>query len=179
MRYTRRRYTKPTLLTLIAIAISTSYVQHFVSAQTAKFASRSKLVDDESKKKKKRSFFGKRTTRQVVKEEKRDGEWYSWSKMKDEGGGGYNDKDDVSWKWELFIAESRIIVVSVIASIVCAIIPLMWYTYVGLQIKKKTEGGEYSLSCPLSVPGGRYVFLSYNSISLTTLFLILYKQLMI
>jgi len=124
---------------------------HFVSAQTAKFASRSKLVDDESKKKKK-SFFGKRTTRQVVKEEKRDGEWYSWSKMKD-GGGGYNDsKDDVSWKWELFIAESRIIIVSVVSSIVCAIISLVWYISTGVTIlqpgvqidKKKTEGGEYS-----------------------------------
>lgn len=161
MRYTKR-YTNPTLLALIAtIAIIftfTSYVQNFhiicpqfVSAQTAKFASRSKLVDDESNKKR-RSFFGKRTTRQVV-EEKRDGEWYSWSKMKKEGG-GYNDnkEDDVSWKWELFIAESRIIIVSVIASILCAIISLVWYISTGVTIlqpgvqldKKREEGGEYS-----------------------------------
>ena len=67
-------------------------------------------------------------------------------------GSGYNDsKDDVSWKWELFIAESRIILVSVIASIACAIISLVWYISAGvilqpgIQIdKKKTEGGEYS-----------------------------------
>jgi len=65
-------------------------------------------------------------------------------------GGGYNDdKDDVSWKWELFIAESRIILVSVIASIVCAIISLVWYISTGVtilqpgvQIDKKIEGGE-------------------------------------
>ena len=150
MRSIRRRYTKPTLLILIATIAIISTSPHFVSAQSAKFASRSKLVDDESKKKKK-SFFGKRTTRQEVKEEKRDGEWYSWSKTKNgEGGGYYNDsEDDLSWKWELFIAESRIIIVSVIASIVCAIISLVWYTSAGvilqpgIQIeKKKTEGGE-------------------------------------
>ena len=167
MRYTRRRYTKPTLLTLIAIAISISYVHHFVSAQTAKFASRSKLLDDESKKKK-RSFFGKRTNRQVVREEKRDGEWYSWSKMKDEGGGGYDSKeDDVSWKWELFIAESRIILVSVIASIACAIISLVWYIssgiilQPGLQIDNKEEGGECS---PYLAPSllGVYMCFFYN-----------------
>jgi len=158
MRYTKR-CSKPTLTVIATIAfistISTSYVQnkispHFVSAQTTKFASRSKLVDEESKKKK-RSFFGKRTTRQVVNEEKRDGEWYSWSRGQTmKMGGGYNDdKDDVSWKWELFIAESRIILVSVIASIVCAIISLVWYISTGVtilqpgvQIDKKIEGGE-------------------------------------
>ena len=159
MRSIRRRYTnKPTLLALIAtIAIISTYYVHnlspqFVSAQTAKFASRSKLVDDESNKKK-RSFFGKRTTRQVVKEEKRDGEWYSWSRGQTmKMGGGYNDnKDDVSWKWELFVAESRFILVSVIASIVCAILSLVWYTYAGVILqpgiqldKKREEGGEYS-----------------------------------
>jgi len=148
---------KTAFVSTIAIisTISTSYVQnkispHFVSAQTTKFASRSKLVDEESKKKK-RSFFGKRTTRQVVNEEKRDGEWYSWSRGQTmKMGGGYNDnKDDVSWKWELFIAESRIILVSVIASIACAIISLVWYISAGvilqpgIQIDKKmTEGGE-------------------------------------
>lgn len=155
-----RRYTNPTLLALIATIaiISTSYVQNkispqlFVSAQTAKFASRSKLVDDESKKKK-ISFFGKRTTRQVVKEEKRDGEWYSWSRGQTmKMGGGYNDNEDgISWKWELFVAESRFILVSVIASIVCAILSLVWYTYAGVILqpgiqldKKREEGGEYS-----------------------------------
>ena len=73
--------------------------------------------------------------------------------MKKEGG-GYNDnkEDDVSWKWELFIAESRIIIVSVIASILCAIISLVWYISTGVTIlqpgvqldKKREEGGEYS-----------------------------------
>ena len=141
MRYTKR-YTKPTLLALTATIAIISTSPQFVSAQS--FASRSKLVDDESNKKR-RSFFGKRTTRQVVKEEKRDGEWYSWSRGQTmKMGGGYNDSKDVSWKWELFVAESKIILVSVIASMMCAIISLVWYTFLQptIQIDKKTEGGE-------------------------------------
>ena len=80
-------------------------------------------------------------------------------------GGGYNDnKDDVSWKWELFVAESRFILVSVIASIACAIISLVWYISAGvilqpgIQINKKTEGGEYSPYLAPSVPRGRLCF---------------------
>ena len=52
------------------------------------------------------------------------------------------DGSSSSWEWDLFLAESRMIFVSVIVSVLCAILPFLWYSMPGKGIFVGHDGGE-------------------------------------
>lgn len=105
----------------------------FASAQNiaGKFASRTKLdVDDSNnkKKKKKRRLFGGRGNLKEIADETTlvDGEFNS-----------------TSWKWKLFLAESRMIIISFITSVLCAVLAWMWYSRPRYEkVITKVDSGE-------------------------------------
>ncbi len=132
----RRRPSKSTLILLIAIAF-VSHVSRdvssssaiFVSAQNVagKVATRAKLEEQGSKKK--RRFWGGTRNEEVDAVATSDGEYSSfggviWKRRKRVV--GVNRGDETSWKWDLFLAESRMIFMSVIMSGLCAILSFIW-----------------------------------------------------
>ena len=139
-----------TLLLLVAVVLIAQYDANlplpssiFVSAQT-KFASRAKL--DEGSKKKRKLFGGTRKEEGTLD----DGEYTSWWKKRNKVVGG--DNLDSSWRWELFLAESRMIIISFITSVLCAALSWIWYSRPIFKKGAGEEGGEYfcECACPLS-----------------------------
>ena len=141
---------KPALILLIAIALGSSHNGNrvssrssiFVSAQNVagKVATRAKLEERGSKKK--RRFWGGRNEEEVAATS--DGEYSSfggvWTRRKrvvDANGG-----DETSWQWDMFLAESRMIFVSVIMSGLCAILSFVWYSRPQFGMKDGEEGGK-------------------------------------
>jgi hypothetical protein len=136
-------------LALVAIALITLYANQssrldhggasvFASAQNVagKVATRAKLT------KKKRSFWGNHRGEEVVNDDAaRDGEFDGslWRRMR-----RVFDRDDSSssWEWDLFLAESRMIFVSVIVSVLCAFVPFIWYSIPGKGISAGHDGEE-------------------------------------
>ena len=143
---TKRWLSKPTqaLVATIALFVITPYA--LAQNVAGKLATRTKLVD-ESKTKKKRSFWGGKTAQQEVANVD-DGEYTFWSRRRRQREKkGTNEGDELSWRWELFYAETKMIMVSVVTSVLCAVLSWMWYarpTLCGDNVKKKSgeEGGE-------------------------------------
>ena len=137
---TKRWLSKPTLALVATIAL---FITPYALAQNVagKFATRTKLVDES--KKKKRSFWGGKTAQQEVVNVD-DGEYTFWSRKRKKE--GTNEGDELSWKWELFYAETKMILVSVITSVLCAVLSWMWYARPKIcrdDVKKiEEEGGE-------------------------------------
>jgi hypothetical protein len=165
----RRRPTP--LFTLVTIAFITLYANQssqlhqkgtsvFASAQdvAGKFATRAKLITTTKKKEKNRFFWGNRRGEEESNEDVgRDGEFDGslWRRLRRIVDG---DVGSSSWEWDMFLAESRIIFLSIIVSILCAFLPFLWY----LIPEKRTSagrdgaegGGEFDVptcSCPLSL----------------------------
>ena len=125
---TTRRWLKPTLAlsAIIAIILTTTPS----TAQTiGKFASRAKSTT--TTKKKKRSFFG--ANREAVTED------------------NTTDDGELSWSMELFLAETKMIGISIVTSILGAIMTWLWYSKSvicdKINVKKekdvsREEGGE-------------------------------------
>ena len=114
----------------------------FASAQNGagKFATRAKLTSTSSKKK--RPFWGNRRLEEVANEESdRDGEFDDslWRRLWRAFDGGNSSS---SWEWDLFLAESRMIIVSIIASVMCAFLPFIWYSMPGKRISARHDGEE-------------------------------------
>ena len=144
---TKRWLSKPTLALVATIALFIITPYALAQNVAGKLATRTKLVD-ESKTKKKRSFWGGKTAQQEVANVD-DGEYTFWSRKRRqrEQKEGTNEGDELSWRWELFYAETKMIMVSVITSVLCAVLSWMWYarpTLCGDNVKKKSEeeGGE-------------------------------------
>ena len=128
---TTRRWPK-TILALVAIIaiILTTTPSYYATAQTiGKFASRAKSTT--TTKKKKRSFFG--ANRKAVTED------------------NTTDDGELSWSMELFLAETKMIGISIITSILCAVMTWLWYSKSvicdKINVKKekdvsREEGGE-------------------------------------
>ena len=138
--YARSSWHKPTLA-LMAIALIAPFAdlsRHsqrlpltgtvvFASAQkfAGKFASRTKL--EGSSQKKKRKFWGNRSSKEV----------------KEDDGESYTSNTSSSWKWELFLVESRMIFISCITSVLCAALSWIWYSRPRSEVKNDgEEGGE-------------------------------------
>jgi hypothetical protein len=141
---------RTTLLLLVAVVLIAQYDANlprpssiFVSAQT-KFASRAKL--DEGSKKKRKLFGGTRKEEGTLD----DGEYTSWWKKRNKVVGG--DDNGSSWRWELFLAESRMIIISFVTSVLCAALSWIWYSRPIFKKGAGEEGGEYfcECACPLS-----------------------------
>jgi hypothetical protein len=118
----------------------------FVSAQNVagKFATRAKLTTKTSTKKKKRWFGGNRRVEEVAANEDaaRDGEFDGsslWRRLRSVFDG---DDSTSSLEWDLFLAESRMILVSVIVSVLCALVPFAWYSMPGKGIPSTHDGEE-------------------------------------
>ena len=157
-RTVRWRLSKPAwalIIATIALSITQPYV---VLAQNVagKIATRTKLVDDgtttkNKKKKRSFSFWGGKTAAQqkVVNVDGGDGEYSFWSRKrnKKKEGSTNNKGDESSWTWELFYAETKMIIVSVITSVLCAVLSWIWYARPILcrdDVKKTgEEGGEW------------------------------------
>ena len=144
---TKRWLSKPTLALVATIALFiTPYALAQAQNVAGKLATRTKLVD-ESKKKKRSLFWGGKTAQQEVANVD-DGEYTFWSRRRRQREKkGTNEGDELSWRWELFYAETKMIMVSVITSVLCAVLSWMWYarpTLCGDNVKKKSgeEGGE-------------------------------------
>ena len=142
---TKRWRSKPTLALVATIAL---FITPYALAQNVagKLATRTKLVD-ESKTKKKRSFWGGKTAQQEVVNVD-DGEYTFWSRKRRqrEQKEGTNEGDELSWRWELLYAETKMIMVSVVTSVLCAVLSWMWYARPKMcrdDVKKSgEEGGE-------------------------------------
>jgi hypothetical protein len=116
-----------------------------VSAQNVagKFAARTKLSDASSSKKKKRSFWVSRKNIAVEDEEDKYGEC-RWTKQ------GVRK----CWWWDLFLAESEMIVKAVGMSVLCAVVSWLWHLrsqyYVDEDRGKEEDKGEFQ---PLPLSG--------------------------
>ena len=146
---TKRWLSKPTLALVATIALFVITPYALAQNVAGKLATRTKLVD-ESKKKKRSLFWGGKTAQQEVANVD-DGEYTFWSRKRKKKEGSTNTNmnkgDELSWRWELFYAETKMIMVSVITSVLCAVLSWMWYarpTLCGDNVKKKSgeEGGE-------------------------------------
>ena len=135
---TKRWLSKPTLALVATIAL---FITPYALAQNVagKFATRTKLVDES--KKKKRSFWGGKTAQQEVVNVD-DGEYTFWSRRMKKEGSTMNKGDELSWRWELFYAETKMIMVSVITSVLCAVLSWMWYARPTLRNDAKKKSGE-------------------------------------
>ena len=124
---------------------STSIGVTFASAQNiaGKLASRPNLVEEGSKKK--RRFLGGRKAGAGDNDAAEDGEWripflgISVGGRRASGEPPEADSDS-SWRWELFLAESRMILVSLVTSALCAGLSLLWLWY--SKPGYTEEGGE-------------------------------------
>jgi len=149
-----RWYPTPPSASLVVITLIALYVNQssrlppggsttvFASAQNGagKFATRAKLTSTSSKKK--RPFWGNRRLEEVANEESdRDGEFDDslWRRLWRAFDGGNSSS---SWEWDLFLAESRMIIVSIIASVMCAFLPFIWYSMPGKRISARHDGEE-------------------------------------
>ncbi|KAL7544685.1 hypothetical protein ACHAWF_008054 [Thalassiosira exigua] len=118
----------------------------FASAQNVvgKFATRAKV--EGSDKKKKGSFWGARkevVTENVVD----DGEYTSsgniWARRRRRSKDEVAKSDvDLSWKWELFLAESYVIWISFMTSAICAALSWIWYSRPRWVVEEAATGGE-------------------------------------
>jgi len=135
----------PTICFAAAFIVFTNLSFCLVSAQNVagKFAARTKLSDASSSKKKKRSYWVSRKNIAVEDEEDKYGEC-RWTKQ------GVRK----CWWWDLFLAESEMIVKAVGMSVLCAVVSWLWYLrsqyYVDEDRGKEEDKGEFQ---PLPLSG--------------------------
>ena len=168
------------VITLIALHVNQSSrlppggsTTVFASAQNGagKFATRAKLTTTSSKKKK--PFWGNRRLEEVANEDAdRDGEFDGslWRRLRRAIDGGNGSS---SWEWDLFLAESRMILVSIIVSVMCAFLPFIWYSMPGKGKSarhdgKEEGGGEFDVRCTRSHTP--YLFVLFDCYFLSWMF---------
>ena len=164
-----RWYLTPPSASLVVITLIALYANQssrlpcgtavFASAQNVagKIATRAKLTTTSTKK---RSFWPNRHREEVANEDAaRDGEFDGrlWRRLRRAFDGGNSSS---SWEWDLFVAESRMILVSVIVSVLCAFLPFTWYSMPGMGISARHNGeeggGEFDVLVPLIPPSSSY-----------------------
>ena len=125
-----KRYSNPVNFAVIGLLFAlcgdTLPSHPFAAAQNiaGKFAARTTLEQAGSSavKKKKRAF---------------------WKQATDEDSSNTDGESTTSWKWELFLAESRMIMISIISSFACAVLSWIWYSRLGRgKDVAGEEGGE-------------------------------------
>jgi hypothetical protein len=151
-----------------ALVILCSNLCDLVSAQNAagKLAARTKLADTSASRKKRKPFWWSKK-KNVDKEEDKDGEC-SWTQK------GIRK----CWWWDLFLADSELIIKSVVMSFLCSAVSWLWFLRSqndDKQIKEENKGGKSEPLFLFSVHDSfsHFILSPFSPLQLKTLFVII------